>query len=135
VVAHDELVLVVAPDHPWSRRRRAVTAVELAATPLLTREEGSGTRVALDAALGRPVRSAQVLASNAAIRVGTQAGTTPAVLSRLAVADALAAGTLLEVPVDGVDLHRPLRAVWTGPRRLSGAAAELVSLARARRGP
>src|SRR5215212_1484401 len=30
VVAHDELVLVVAPDHPWARRRRPVDAATLA---------------------------------------------------------------------------------------------------------
>lgn len=131
VVDHDELVLVVAPDHPWSRRRRRVTPEELLSTPLLTREPGSGTRVALDEALGAPVRAAQELGSNAAIRVGVQSGPTPAVLSRLAVAEALASGALLEVPVAGLDLRRQLRAVWTGPRRLSGLAADLVSLSKA----
>jgi DNA-binding transcriptional LysR family regulator len=131
VVDHDELVLVVAADHPWSHRRRAVTPDELLATPLITREPGSGTRVALDEALGAPVRAAQELGSNAAIRVGVQSGAAPAVLSRLAVADALASGALLEVPVAGLDLRRQLRAVWTGPRRLSGLAADLVSLSKA----
>jgi len=50
------------------------------------------------------------------------------VLSRLAVADALASGALLEVPT-ALDLSRQLRAVWTGPRQLSGPAADLVALA------
>lgn len=132
VVDHDELVLVVAADHPWSRRRRAVTPEELLTTPLITREPGSGTRVALDEALGAPVHALQELGSNAAVRVGVLAGAAPAVLSRLAVADALAAGKLLEVPVLGLDLRRQLRAVWTGPRRLSGPAAALVDLSRSR---
>jgi len=130
VVDHDELVLVVAADHPWAHRRRGVTPEELLTTPLITREPGSGTRVALDEALGAPVRTVQELGSNAAVRVAVQAGAAPAVLSRLAVADALAAGTLLEVPVLGLDLRRQLRAVWTGPRRLTGPAAELVDLSR-----
>jgi DNA-binding transcriptional LysR family regulator len=133
VVAHDELVLVVAPDHPWSRRRRRVSAAELADTPLLTREPGSGTRVRLDdelaATVGRTVTPAQELASNAAVRVGVQAGVAPAVLSRLAVADALAGGALLEVPLE-LDLRRQLRAVWTGPRRPVGLPADLVEIAR-----
>jgi len=133
VVARDELVLVVAPDHPWTRRRSRVGAEELAATPLLTREPGSGTRVRLDdelrALAGRPATALQELASNAAVRVAVQAGAGPAVLSRLSVADALASGGVLEVPLD-LELGRELRAVWTGPRRLSGIAADLVSVAR-----
>lgn len=52
-------------------------------------------------------------------------------LSRLAVADALASGALREVPLAGVSLHRRLRAVWGGPRRLRGPAASLVAIARA----
>lgn len=130
VVARDELVLVVAPDHPWAGRRRPVEADELANTPLITREAGSGTRTALDEALGRPVRPILELPSNAAVRVSVGAGTGPAVLSRLAVAEAVRAGTLRIVPLSGLELRRPLRAVWTGPRALAGAAADLVSLAR-----
>ncbi|NNG40475.1 LysR family transcriptional regulator [Flexivirga sp. ID2601S] len=129
VVAEDELVLVCSPDHPWSTRSRPVTADELSETPLVTRESGSGTRVALDQALGRPVQPAMELPSNAAVRVSVASGGAPAVLSRLAVDDALAAGSLCEVPVAGLDLRRPLRAVWTGPRRLGGAAADLLAVA------
>lgn len=129
VVARDELVLVVAPHHPWAARRTAVSADELAETPLLIREPGSGTRVALDEALGRPALSLQELTSNAAIRVAAQTGAAPAVLSRLAVADALAADHLLEVPMVEIDLHRPLRAIWAGPRRLAGLAADLLAVA------
>lgn len=128
VVAADELVLVVAPDHPWAGLRRPISADELAVTGLVTREHGSGTRVRLDEALGHPVRAIQELGSNAAVRVAVQANVAPAVLSRLAVADALAVGTLLEVPLE-LDLRRHLRAVWTGPRHLSGLAADLVDVA------
>ncbi|MGN6414193.1 LysR family transcriptional regulator [Flexivirga sp.] len=128
VVAHDELVLVVTPRHPWAGRREPVTADELWITPLVVREPGSGTRVALDEALGAPAQPAVELASNAAVRVSVQSGTAPAVLSRLAVSDALATGALLEVPTT-LRLHRQLRAVWTGPRRLRGPAAELVAIA------
>lgn len=129
VVAHDEMVLVVAPHHVWAGRRRAVTAEELADTALITREPGSGTRMALDEALHQQVRPHLELPSNAAVRVSVASGAAPAVLSRLAVADALAAGTLVTVPL-GFRLRRPLRAVWTGPRRLSGVAADLVTIAR-----
>lgn len=131
VVAHDELVLVVAPEHPWAGRRAPVQVAELASTPLITREHGSGTRVALDQALGElgPIRPVMELPSNAAVRVSVTAGTAPAVLSRLAVREALATGGLVEVPLAELDLHRALRAIWTGPRRLHGVAADLVSVA------
>lgn len=133
-VDRDELVVVIAPSHPWARRRKPLTIEDLAATPLLVREPGSGTRVAAERAVGGDLQIAQVLHSNAAIRVSAQAGTAPAVLSRIAVADALATGVLLEVPVEdeGAKKHlrRELRAVWTGPRRLSGVAADLVTIAR-----
>lgn len=131
VVAHDDLVLVVAPQHPWAARSR-VRAEELAATPLVARESGSGTRVALRRALAPldVAPPALELASNAAVRVSAAAGTAPAVLSRLAVDDALRAGTLVEVDVEGVDLTRNLRAVWAGPRRLTNpAAAALLATA------
>lgn len=131
VVAHDDLVLVVAPQHPWAARSR-VRAEELAATPLVARESGSGTRVALRRALAPldVAPPALELASNAAVRVSAAAGTAPAVLSRLAVDDALRAGTLVEVGVDGADLTRNLRAVWAGPRRLTNpAAAALLATA------
>jgi len=131
VVAHDDLVLVVAPQHPWATRSR-VRAEELAATPLVARESGSGTRVALRRALAPldVAPPALELASNAAVRVSAAAGTAPAVLSRLAVDDALRAGTLVEVDVEGADLTRNLRAVWAGPRRLTNpAAAALLATA------
>lgn len=134
-VASDDLVVIIAPSHPWARRRRPLGLEELASTPLLVREPGSGTRVAVERTVGRDLQIAQVLHSNAAIRVSAQAGTAPAVLSRIAVTDALGSGALLEVPLDSDEaqrhLHRELRAVWTGPRRLSGVAADLVSIARA----
>jgi DNA-binding transcriptional LysR family regulator len=134
VVAHDSLVVVVAPDHPWTRRRRPLTASELAGTPLIVREPGSGTRLTLESLLDRlglsPVAPALELSSNAAIRGSVAAGLAPAVLSNLAVADALRAGDLATVDVAGLDLRRPLRAIWRPPRRLVGPAGDLVRLAR-----
>lgn len=132
VIGADELILVVAPAHPWARRRLPVGPDELAGEPLVTREPGSGTRVALTRALRDRVQTppAMELPSNAAVRVSVLSGVAPAVLSRLAVADALAARTLVAVPTRDLDLRRPLRAVWSGPRRLQGAARDFVGVAR-----
>jgi len=135
-VADDRLVVVVAPDHPWARRRR-LTPAELAATPLVVREGGSGTRATLAAALDRlgiPEHELAApsleLGSNAAVRVSAAAGAGPAVLSELAVAGWIARGDLVEVPVDGLELRRRLRAVRRATARPGEAAAELVAIAR-----
>lgn len=40
----DELLVVVAPSHRWARRRMPVSLAEVASTPLVMREAGSGTR-------------------------------------------------------------------------------------------
>lgn len=136
VVARDELVLVVRPDHPWARRSAPVTAAELARTPLVTREPGSGTRdfleAALSAALGRdhePARPALELSTAAAVRAAVLAGSAPAVLSRLAVTDDISAGRVRAVSVDdAIDLRRQLRAIWTGGRTPpAGAIRDLLT--------
>ncbi|MEU4427345.1 LysR family transcriptional regulator [Actinoplanes sp. NPDC024001] len=118
VVGHDDLVVVVPPGHPWTRRRTGVTAAELAGTPLVTRESGSGTRDSLTAALGdlAQVPPALELSTAAAVRAAVLAGAAPAVVSRLAAGDDLRTGRLREIPVAGLYLRRELRAIWSGPR-------------------
>ncbi len=134
VVAHDTLVLVVPPAHPWARRRTAVSADELAHTPLVTRESGSGTRLFLDTMLAGAlhpdaVRAQPVLelSTTAAVRSAVIAGAGPAVVSDLSVRDDLGR-RLIAVPVSGLDLRRALRAVWIGgdePR--AGAARDFLT--------
>jgi DNA-binding transcriptional LysR family regulator len=57
------------------------------------------------------------------------AGAGPAVLSSLAVAAELSAGTLRAVSVIDLDLNRTLRVVWAGGRRLTGPARDLYAIA------
>ena len=133
-VGRDTLALVVAPAHPWARRRSSVPAGELAATALITREAGSGTRRFLAEALRRQAGltsapPAAELSSTTAIKAAVAAGAGPAVLSSLAVAAELSAGTLRAVPVTGLDLDRTLLAVWTAGRRLTGPARDLHAIA------
>jgi DNA-binding transcriptional LysR family regulator len=133
VVATDRLVVVVAPRHRWARRRGGVTAEELAGTPLALREKGSGTREVLDrslAAFGGVAVPLLELASTTALKAAAVSGAGPVVVSELAVADELAGGRLVAVPVADLDLRRPLRAVWPVGQRPSGPARDLLSLAR-----
>jgi DNA-binding transcriptional LysR family regulator len=134
-VQDDDMVLVVAPDHPWARRRTPVTADELAATALVTREHGSGTRDALVhllAAAGAPALAEPMveLSTTAAVRSAIAAGTAPGVLSALAVRDDLALNRLVAVPVRGLLLHRALTVLWrSGPIPPSGPARDLAAIA------
>lgn len=136
VVAHDRLTLVVAPGHPWARRR-SISPVQLASSPLVSREQGSGTRTLLDQRLSSagygPLAAPIVeLASTTAIKNAVMRGIGPAVLSSLAVGDELAAGTLVAVAVSQLDLGRALRAVWPKDQVLDGPARDLVRIARQR---
>lgn len=133
-VGTDRLTVVVAPGHPWSRRRSGITAAELAATPLVAREPGSGTRGYLEEALRAQAGVDRVppiaeLSSTTAIKSAVAAGIGPAVLSALAVAPELAAGTLRAVKVSDLDLARRLLAVWAAGRQLTGPAAGLRAIA------
>ncbi|MGW2865417.1 LysR family transcriptional regulator [Streptomyces sp. NPDC001205] len=133
VIGHDRLVVVTAPAHPWARRRRPLPPAELAATPLILREQGSGTRQVLDAALAAHGGLAQPLielASTTAVKAAVLSGAGPSVLSELALGEELAARRLVQIPVEGVRLRRDLRAVWRRGPLPAGPARDLLSLAR-----
>lgn len=130
VIGHDRLIVVTAPGHPWSLRRRPLRAAELAATPLILREKGSGTRQVLDAALGGLARPLLELSSTTAVKASAVSGAGPAVLSELAVGEELSLRRLVTVPVEGVDLRRALRAVWPSGHRPAGPARDLLALTR-----
>lgn len=132
VVRNDELAVVVGRDHPWARRRRPLTPAELAATPLVLREQGSGTRDVLSMALaehGLKVRPSIELGSTTAIKAAAIAGDGPTVLSVLVTDNERRAGQLVVVPCANLRLGRTIRAVWGAERSLSRPATRLISLA------
>lgn len=136
VVGWDTLVVVVAPGTPWARRRRPLTLAELAATPLVTREVGSGTRESLEQFLvdhvpeiARPAPAVE-LSTTAAVRSAIAAGTAPGVLSSSAVRDDVLLGRLVVVPIPGTVVARPLTAIWrSGTNPAPGPARDLIDVA------
>lgn len=130
-VCLDALAVVVAPQHPWAALPD-VGMAEIADAALVVREEGSGTRRTWEDAvlvrLGRePADAVAVLTTSAAVRSAAAEGVGPAVLSRLAIADDVRLGRLIEVPLRGEPVQRPITALWRGGRRdLSEVSRELL---------
>ncbi len=146
VTAHlrdDEMLVVTMPGHPWTRRHGPLSLAEVAATPLVMREAGSGTRDTLTdhlAAQHPPLtaRIAMELGTSAAVRSAIAAGVGPGVLSRLAVRDDLVLGRLVAVEVAGPPLTRQLTAVWRhdlDPLPPEGARLLAVARGAAREAP
>ena len=95
---------------------------DLARTPWLLREEGSGTRLATerllsDLDLGSP--ELLTLGSNGAIKQGLAVGLGITLISRFAVARELRDGLLVEIGVPGTPLTRPWHVLFppSGPQR------------------
>lgn len=133
-VCRDELIVVVGSGHRWAGRRRPVTVHELAKTPMVLREPGSGTREVLARAMARhgaEPRPLMELGSTTALKAAAVSGAGPAVLSVLAVGTELRGGRLVAVPCADLDLAREIRAVWPSGRVLSPAAHRLLAIAQA----
>jgi DNA-binding transcriptional LysR family regulator len=137
-VRDDELLVVTAPGHPWASRDRPLELAEIAATALVMREAGSGTRDTLTDHLAaqdptlRPT-IAMELGTSAAVRSAIAAGVGPGVLSRLAVRDDLVLGRLVAVEVAGPPLTRQLSAVWRPDDPLPPEGRRLLAVATAAR--
>ncbi|WP_160148819.1 LysR family transcriptional regulator [Amycolatopsis alkalitolerans] len=131
VVGGDELVVVVAPGHPWAGRTTPVTRAELTEVPLVLRERGSGTRETLERALGGldDGHPHLELGSTNAVKGTVLAGAGAAVLSRMSVRSELENRELVQVPLAGVRLVRQFRASWRRNVELSPAAQILVTIA------
>ncbi|TAN29655.1 MAG: LysR family transcriptional regulator [Actinomycetota bacterium] len=131
VVCSDDLVVIVAPDHPWANRKKIVTARELAATPLIVREIGSGTREILDKALeaqGLKTMPMVELGSNTAIRAMVSSGVAPGVLSRLVTNAEVESGRLVIVKTQGIALDRSIRAIWSKSAAMNKLARSFLKL-------
>jgi DNA-binding transcriptional LysR family regulator len=133
IVATDRLVLVVAPDHPWSARP-GLSLAEAASGQWVLREPGSGTRSAFEAALaaaGIAAASLQVvleLPSNEAVRAAVEAGIGATVISASVAAPSLEAGLLRQVRLPVPD--RPYQVLHHRDRAPSRAAEALLALIR-----
>ena len=139
-VGRDEMVVVVAPTHPWvGLGGRAISMAELAATALVCREAGSGTRCSYERLVSSrepgliPAAPALELPTTAAVKNAVSCGFAPAVLSLLSVGEDLQFGRLHRVRIDSRPLLRDISAVWPAAvKELSVAARQLITVAASR---
>jgi len=107
----DDLVLVVAPGHPWTTRP-SVEPADLRDEPIVSPSAGAQLRLEIAEALhphGVALDSLDIVTeSNSMIAMAriVEAGIGVAIVPRLAVADELAQGRLCVVPLRGVEVRR-----------------------------
>ncbi len=133
IIMEDELVLIVAPGHPWSRRG-SISKAELPVQPLILRERGSGSRSDMEEALlelSLPLDKLTVIAefqSLEAIKSAVESNLGAALISRRAITKELKLNTLVTVKIDGFAFHRDVHAVKIQDARLTEAASRLLEL-------
>lgn len=124
----DDVILVCPPGHPQAGK--TVDLKALMELPLVLMQEGAGVRQLLEDELrrrGRRLRDLRVdlvLGLQESVRSAVQAGYGATFISRRAVEADLAAGTLAEIRVRGLDLQRQVsiaRAAGRVPSRASEA--------------
>lgn len=122
--ASNELVLVASPTHRLAGCVR-VPFAELAREHFLLREEGSGTRSALESAFleaGQPLQVSMQVGNNSAIKQGVAADLGIALISRVAINMELETNRLVILDVEGFPLMRQWRLVHLKDKNLSATA-------------
>jgi DNA-binding transcriptional LysR family regulator len=113
----DRLVLAAPRGQTFAPRGVLKDARELARLPFILREEGSGTRMTMAAALKKheldldDLTVVAEMGSTEAVRQAVKAGLGVSILSRLAVAEDLRFGLIDVIEVDGLNLERDFYAV------------------------
>jgi LysR family transcriptional regulator, low CO2-responsive transcriptional regulator len=126
-LASDRMVLVVAPDHPLSGRKK-VSVKQLARHPIILREAGSGLRHCFEKSLDKAglsladLRVALELGSNEAIKEVVLRGVGVAILSTYAVQKELLDGRLHVLEVGDLHCDRDMYVVQDRRRVLSPPA-------------
>jgi DNA-binding transcriptional LysR family regulator len=132
---HDELVLAVYPEHPWVKQG-SVDFSDICQEPLILQQFGSGTTTVLLEALKKYDYGLQDL--NILMELGLQESAKTAVengigvsfISRLGIMEELRQGTLIEIPVKGMDLRRDFYLVYLRNEPLTNLAEGFIEFAK-----
>lgn len=126
----DQLIPVAAAGHSLTQQRN-ITLKAFLTFPLILREKGSGTRAVLERAAiqaGLSLDPLMELTSPEAIKAMVMANNGVAVMSLLAVAAEIKAGSLAGITLTDCKLHRPLHRVLRRDRQISPALKAFLAL-------
>jgi DNA-binding transcriptional LysR family regulator len=135
----DEIVLALPADHPWAGREQ-VAVQELRGHPMILREEGSGTRrsveaAVLDAGQTLPVEDvAFTLGSTQAILQAVAQGLGIGFVSARAATQARTSGQVTWVRLEDVDLCRDLFLIYAPERVGDPLVARFLQFAQSHAG-
>ncbi len=136
----DELVVIVAPDHPFAGRD-AVGLEELAGEPMILQQEGSGVRSVVEAAMraagirDRDLSVTMELGLQQSVKAAVLDGLGMTVISRLAVEREVREGLVAAVPLRGAGLARDFLAVRHAGRTPTRLTSAFLDFAHERLGP
>lgn len=129
----DELVVFCSPRHALAAKRHA-SLDELAREAWILREQGSGTRLTFDQAMRHCRTRLDVrleLEHTEAITRAVESGLGIGCISRLALKDALARGSLVAIETPEIDLSRHFSFIWHRQKYQTAAMAEFLDQCRA----
>jgi len=112
----DRLILIVPDTHPFAQHL-SIQPGDLLDQPFILREEGCSTCQMIEGSLGQhgmgldQLRVVMSVGNSEAIEMAVEHGLGIAFISRLAASRGLESGRLVEVPVEGMHLERPLYVV------------------------
>ena len=127
--ATNPMGFVGAPEHPLSRRRQAPLSI-LKDQDFVVREQGSGTRAAMERLFARhrvKPRIVMELPSNETIKQAVMAGMGLSFLSLRTVRHEVASGHLVLLDIEGLPIERHWYVTYLASKRLSPAAAAFKS--------
>jgi LysR family transcriptional regulator, low CO2-responsive transcriptional regulator len=125
VFATNPLGVICAPEHPLSRRRNAPLAI-LNDQLFVVRENGSGTRQAMERLFGEHdihPRIVMEMPSNETIKQAVMAGMGMSFISLRTIRQELASGHLALVDIEGLPIVRHWHITHLAAKRLSPAAS------------
>lgn len=125
----DDLIVIVAPDHPWSRKKE-ISPIDLLNEDFISRELGSGTREvylkSLKAYLkGNPLKTVMVLGNTESVKMAVIGKMGFSIVSRLAARSEVELGLLKEVRIKNVNMSRDFFVVFKSEENLSVPALRL----------
>jgi DNA-binding transcriptional LysR family regulator len=124
----EPMVLVCYPQHPLTKRR-SVKLESLRGEPIVAFQVGLKIREEIDLALRKvPVRIALEFDNIETIKRAIEIGAGISLLPEPTIAREIEAGTLVQIPLEGQPLVRPLGIIHRRDRNLSETAQQFIQL-------